>query len=267
MTDAGVATPDGDGPGGRDLPAELHSLALGAPACAPGTIFALSLGGGIAMSPKEGREIVFGRNRPDVHVCLGEDDLTISRRQGTVSRLGHTWWVRTDGQAPLRMPDGKLLFRGEDPAPLHAGYTPVFVRGTRGREHLLELYVAGSAGRPSTRHEDATAAPRRWRLSPDERLVLVALGQRYLLHDDYPAPLTWRQVVGLLADARPDGGWTPKRVEHLVVAVRARLSAAGVTGLTREEVGEPVGNALNDNLLRELLLSTTLVPLDLDLLG
>jgi hypothetical protein len=41
----------------------------------------------------------------------------------------------------------------------------------------------------------------------------------------------------------------------------------GVSGLTREESGEPVGSALNDNLLRELLLSTTLVPPDLALLG
>jgi hypothetical protein len=48
--------------------------------------------------------------------------------------------------------------------------------------------------------------------------------------------------------------------------VRSRLSKSGVAGLTREEVGEPVGNKLNDNLLRELLLSTTLVPPDLRLL-
>jgi len=57
--------------------------------------------------------------------------------------------------------------------------------------------------------------------------------------------------------------WSAKRVEHVVADVRARLSARGVHGLVREEVGEPVGNALNDNLLRELVLSTTLVPTDL----
>lgn len=39
-----------------------------------------------------------------------------------------------------------------------------------------------------------------------------------------------------------------------------------MAGLTKAEVGEPVGNALNDNLLRELVLSTTLVPPDLGLL-
>lgn len=46
-----------------------------------------------------------------------------------------------------------------------------------------------------------------------------------------------------------------------------RLSrAGGVEGLTREEVGEPVGNTLNHNLIMELLRSTTLVPSDLNLL-
>jgi hypothetical protein len=51
-----------------------------------------------------------------------------------------------------------------------------------------------------------------------------------------------------------------------VAGVRIRPSR-GCFGLTREESGEPVGSALNDNLLRELLLSTTLVPPDLALLG
>ncbi len=45
--------------------------------------------------------------------------------------------------------------------------------------------------------------------------------------------------------------------------MRERLSRGGVAGLTREEVGEPVGNKLNDNLIRALVLSTTLVPPDL----
>lgn len=52
----------------------------------------------------------------------------------------------------------------------------------------------------------------------------------------------------------------------MVAAIRARLSREGVPGLVREEVGEPVGNALNDNLMRELVLSTTLVPPDLALI-
>jgi hypothetical protein len=45
--------------------------------------------------------------------------------------------------------------------------------------------------------------------------------------------------------------------------VRERLSKGGIAGLTEAEVGQPVGNALNHNLLTELLLSTTLVPPDI----
>jgi hypothetical protein len=51
-----------------------------------------------------------------------------------------------------------------------------------------------------------------------------------------------------------------------VLAVRQRLSAKGVPGLTREEVGEPVGNTLNHNLLVALLRSTTLRPADVEVL-
>ncbi len=241
------------------------SLALGVGECQPGTIFVLSVAGGITLRPKEGREIRFGRNRPDVHVCLGEDDLMISRVLGRVVRAEGVWWIHADGRAPLRLPDSRLLSAGEDPAPLPEGYTPVFVRGAAGREHLLEIFVAGVAGsRPTPRHADATQGPRPWRLSEDERLVLAALGRRYLMHEARPVPLTWRQAAEALAVVRPSEGWTAKRVEHTTGNVRARLTRAGVPGLTREEVGEPVGNALNDNLLRELLLTGTLIPLDLD---
>jgi hypothetical protein len=51
--------------------------------------------------------------------------------------------------------------------------------------------------------------------------------------------------------------------------VRERLSHPDyrprVEGLLRDEaLGEPLGNALNDNLIRALLQSTTLVPQDLE---
>lgn len=88
----------------------------------------------------------------------------------------------------------------------------------------------------------------------------MVLGQRYLLHDPRPQPLTWKETAAQLAEFQPTAGWGPKRVEHLVTGVRTRLSRNGVPWLTREEIGEPVGSTLNDNLLRELLLSTTLVP-------
>jgi hypothetical protein len=243
------------------------SLALGVPPATPGTLFALTMVGGIVVGAREGRTVLFGRNRPDVDVCLGEDDQRVSRQHGLLARRGTRWWVSNTGQLPVRLPGSRLLFREEEPLPLDPGYTPVFIRGARGREHLMELYVTGADGqRPALRHSDPTQPPRAWPLKPEERMALVALGQRYLLHDLHPQPLSWQQAANLLAEVQPTAGWTYKRVEHIVVAVRGRLARDGVAGLTREEVGEPVGNALNDNLLQELMFSTTLVPPDLALL-
>ncbi|MGH3622723.1 MAG: FHA domain-containing protein [Sciscionella sp.] len=251
----------------RPLSGAHDSLAFGVPPSAPGTIFALAIAGGIVVGPRDGRTILFGRNRPDVHVCVGEDDRKVSRQHGVLTHRKDLWWVSNTGRLPIRLPGSRLLFGDEDPVPLDEGYTPLFVRGSSGREHLLELYVTGPGGqRPALRHRDVTEPPRTWRLSADERLVLIVLGQRYLLHEARPQPLPWRQAAEALAELQPDAGWTPKRVEHMVVAVRSRLSRNGVPGLKREEVGEPVGNALNDNLLKELVHSTTLVPPDLAIL-
>ncbi|WP_405973092.1 hypothetical protein OG496_29830 [Streptomyces sp. NBC_00988] len=129
-TPPGASDPVGPG-GGRRLPASYGSLARGASAPLPGTLFALALTGGMTLGPGKGREVLFGRNRPEV---------------------------------------------------------------------------------------------------------------------------------------RPGAGWTDKRVEHLVNGVRTRLSRDGVPWLTREELGEPVGYALNDQLIRALLAPTTLVPMDLALI-
>ena len=252
----------------RQLGTSHASLAYGVPAAARATIFVLSVGGGLSVGPKEGRTLLFGRNRPDVHVCVGEDDPRVSREHGALEHRNGKWWIRNTGRLPVRLPGGRLLFAEEEPVPLGEGYTPVFVRGSSNREHLLEVFVTGSdGGRPTARHREATQQPVLWRLDDDERLVLTVLGQRYLLHEHRPQPLSWRQAADQLAELRPDAGWTPKRVEHAVTAIRTRMSRGGVPGLTREEVGEPVGNALNDNLIRELVLSTTLVPPDLELLG
>lgn len=251
---------------GKPLSSTHDSLAFGVPRSAPGAIYALAIGGGFAVGPREGRTVVFGRNKPEVHVCIGEDDRRVSRQHGLLTCQDGRWWVRNTGRVPIRMPGSQWLFADEESLPLAHGYTPLFVPGTRGREHLLELYVAGDDGsRPAPRPGDVTEPPRTWRLEPDERLVLIALGQRYLLHEADPQPMGRQQVAELLNDLQP-GAWTARKVEHTVTAVRSRLSKSGVAGLTREEVGEPVGNKLNDNLLRELLLSTTLVPPDLRLI-
>jgi hypothetical protein len=252
---------------GEQLPAGHGSLAFGVPDSVPGTIYALAIAGGITIGPREGRTIVFGRNRPEVHVCVGEDDRRVSRHHGVLTRRLDKWWVSNTGRLPVRFPGSRLLFTEDEPVPLAEGYTPLFVRGSGGREHLLELFVAGSDGQqPWSRHGDPTQPPKTWKLSDVERLALIVLGQRYLLHEAYPQPLSWRQAADHLTELQPDAAWGAKKVEHLIVAVRARLSKGGVPGLTRDEVGEPVGNTLNHNLIRELMESTTLVPPDLRLL-
>jgi hypothetical protein len=256
-----------DGRDGQPLPPAHGSLALGVPPSAPGTIFALALTGGIMMKPRQGRTILFGRNRPEVHVCVGEDDPQVSRQHGLLIHHRGQWRVSNTGRRPLRLPGSRMLSPDEEPVPLSEGYTPLFVQGASGREHLLELYVTGPEGRrPSSRHGDPTQLPRVWRLQPDERLALIVLGQHYLLHDAHPHPLSWRQAADQLAELQPGAGWTSKRVEHMITSVRIRLSRNGVAGLTRDEVGEPVGNTLNHNLLIELVQSTTLIPLDLAIL-
>jgi hypothetical protein len=249
------------------LPSTHPSLAWGVAGGTPGTLHVLAVTGGITVGPREGRTVLFGRNRPDVHVCVGENDRRTSRHQGTLTHHGDRWWISTVGRLPLRLPGSRLLFRSDEPVPLDIGYTPLFVRGSSGREHLLEVHVRAPSGeQPITEHGAATQPPNTWALSRAEQLTLVVLGQRYLLHEPYPNPLTWRQVAEHLNEIRPDEEWTHKKVEHLVVGVRTRLSRGGVAGLTREEVGEPVGNTLNHNLIRELIESTTLVPPDLRLL-
>ncbi|MFC0113927.1 FHA domain-containing protein [Kibdelosporangium aridum] len=253
--------------GGLLLPQGHDSLVHGVPRAISGSVHALALGGGYSVGPSEGRVVYFGRNRPEVHICIGEDDRQVSRRHGELRHWDGRWWLRNTGRRPIRLPRSQWLFADEDAIPLSEGYTPLHVPGSREREHLLEVFVTGTDGnKPASKHTEQTDMPRRYALSDEEQLVLVVLGQRYLLHDPGARPLTWQQAADQLAELRPEVAWTAKKVEHRVKTVRERLSQDGVPGLTREEVGEPVGNALNDNLLRELLRSTTLIPKDLSLL-
>jgi hypothetical protein len=248
------------------LPASVGSLARGLPPAPPGTLFALGEHGGISVAPGSRFVVIFGRNDPEVHVCVGGNDRRVSRQQGQLYTDGKRWIVRNLGTAPIRFPGTQLLLRGRE-EPLPIAYTPLFIRTGPGREHLLEVRIAGiPATPPAGCHELSTHCPQTWELSERERLVLVALGQRYLRHEPYPAPVTWSLVAEQLAELQPGCGWTPKRAECIVTAVRARLTNRDIRGLTRDEVGEPVGNSLNHNLLIELLLSTTLVPTDLRLI-
>lgn len=243
------------------------SLVHGTPASVPGTLHVRSVSGGVSVAPDPQRTLTFGRNRDEVEVCVGENDRRVSRRHGSLTRRDGGWWIHNAGRLPIQLPGSRLLFPDDEPALLPDGYTAAFIRGSRDRHHLLELFVAGERARtPVPQHDEVTSPPRLWRLTPLERTVLVALAQRYLLQEANPAPLSWNRIAALLTECAPQESWSAKRVEHVVGAVRSRLSRAGVPGLTREEVGEPVGNALNDNLVRELLLSTTLVPPDLALI-
>jgi hypothetical protein len=230
------------------------------------TLFAQALSGAISVGPKQGRELLFGRNRPEVHVCLGEDDPQVSRRHGTLRFEDGSWWVRNTGRTPIRFPDKRMLFESEDPLPLTSGYTLLFVTGSNGREHALEVRVSGPDRAPRIRPDERTHAPRVWPMDATEHLVLVALARRYLQHEPQPAPQSWRQVAEEMQLVQPGAGWTHRKVEHLVAATRTRLSRAGVVGLMREEWGDPVGNALNDSLIQELMRSTTILPTDLALL-
>lgn len=232
---------------------------------APGMLRVRALGVSVQRGPHEGRTVVFGRNADDVHLVVGSDDPRVSRRHGALTYQDGRWWVRNLGRLPIRMAD-HLLFVDEEPVPLPTGFTPLLVHGSPGREHLVEVHVSDGAVAHRPWADEITRGPVTWPLSADERIALIVLGQRYLYQEPHPQPLTWQATAAQLAELQPDRRWRQGRVEHLVLAVRQRLSAGGVAGLTREEVGEPVGNLLNHNLLVELLRSTTLRPVDVEVL-
>ncbi|MGH3763024.1 FHA domain-containing protein [Actinophytocola sp.] len=240
------------------LPAGHPSLAFGGGDTVPGGLLALSASGGVRVRPGEGRSVYFGRNFAEVHVAIGVADRRVSRRQGVLTCRAGRWWVANTGNRPIRLPDSRWLSRdGEEP--LAPGYTPLFVSGSGPREHLLELFVVAPDG-PAPH-----AVVRPWRLSPDERLAAVVLGRRYLLHEANPRPLTWQEADARLAELQP-GRWRAGRLERVVTDLRTRLSRRGVPGLREDEVPDPYGGALTDNLLRELVRTRTVVPPDLAVL-
>src|SRR5690606_25430645 len=103
--------------GAEQLSPQHASLAFGVPRSDPGTIYALSVTGGVRFTAREERTVVFGRNRPDVHVCVGEDDLRISRNQGTVTYRSGRWWLANTGHRALQLPRSMTLFPEDDPYP------------------------------------------------------------------------------------------------------------------------------------------------------
>ncbi|GAB3457938.1 FHA domain-containing protein [Actinophytocola sediminis] len=247
------------------LPKEIGSLAATVPPAAPGTLFVLGRGGGMSVAPDADFPIVFGRNEPDVHVCVGAGDQHVSRQHGTITRQYGSWLLHNLGRLPIRLPGGRLVLNG-DLAELPAGYTPLFIVAPE-QEHLLEVRIAAHRRpTPPPGLSEETRTRTVWTLSEGERLVLVCLGQRYLGGDPMPQPLTWEQVAEELREVDPAGKWTWRKAAHIVATVRKRLSTS-VPGLLEHEIPPPVGNALNHNLIMELVITTTIGRGDLALLG
>ncbi len=250
------------------LPQDIGSLSRTAPAARPGTLFVLGANGGMSVAPDADFPLMFGRNLPDVHVCVGAADRRVSRRQGLITREASRWVLRNTGKLPIRFPGSRLVLGGST-AELPAGYTPLFIVSTRqeqppgGPRHRLRTARRGSPASCGAATFDGDA----YELSPDERLVFTCLGQRYLRADPQSQPLTWSQVAFEVGESRPDERWTAKRAAHIVTLVRHRLSGEyGVAGLLEEEIPPPVGNALNHNLINHLLVTTTLTRADLRML-
>ncbi|GGO44331.1 MULTISPECIES: FHA domain-containing protein [Streptomyces] len=246
------------------------SLARGVAPARPGTLHARSVTGAVKVPPRPGRTVRFGRgDTPEVDLGVGEHDLMVSRQHGELTYRDRQWWLRNTGQQLVRLPRGRMMHASTEPLPLAPGYTPLFVRGSGYREHLVELYVTGhdDQGLVSRRGAD-TVPPKRWSLEDDERLLLVVLGQEYLLYEERPRPLTYSRAAQLLVYLRPDGNWNERKVEYRVDLVRHRLHETGFPHplLHDKSAGRPSDNSLLHNLLRGLVESTTLVPPDLCLM-
>jgi hypothetical protein len=250
------------------LPAGTRSLFDGVPPAPPGTIFVLAQEGGYAVPPRN-YTLLFGRDRDEVHVAVGTNDPYVSRKQGVFSCVGREWWLRNTGARPMEL-SGSMLLVGHE-LKVKPGFSSLVVKSSARRSHLLEVRVVDGVPSDTVCRTDApTAQPEDvYELDLQQRMVLTALAQRYLVQDPYPQPLSWQQVADSLNHAPARSRvWTSKMVELKVGEVRRFLSREkGVPGLTRAEVGEPVGNMLNHNLITELLETTTLVPQDLRLLG
>ncbi|PUB24946.1 FHA domain-containing protein [Promicromonospora sp. AC04] len=243
------------------------SLAHGVPDHVPGTLYARSLSGGVRLRPRPDRKVTFGRNKPEVQVCVGGDDQNVSRKHGTVTFHDGAWWLRNIGRRNLQLPGTQQLFTESDPYPLAPGYTPVFIRTAGNRSHLVEIYVSDGTGQgPVSAHGAPTFEGHQWLLDRREKLALIATAQPYLLHEDHPEPWSREAVANLLDEIDPTGGWTVPVVGHTVDRVRKRLAKNGVPGLLQDEVGQRGGSRLKHNLIMELLASRTLVPPDLAIL-
>lgn len=246
----------------------------GVPGAPPGTIVVLGAEGGYAVPPRR-YALLFGRNREEVHVPIGADDPDVSRTHGVFTCTGQDsgWWLRNTGRLPIELPEagGALILKGQE-MPVESGDTPLIISSSRHRSHLVQVHVV--SGKEPQRADVTTDGPTAdpdvvYELSPQERLVLTAMARNYLERPNrYPVPLT-REETAEVANASPytSKTWNEKTVGNTVERVRRRLERLGVQGVTRAQVGEPVGNTLNHNLIRELIKTATLEAQDLELLA
>lgn len=265
------------------LPDWVRSLASGIPSVPrglkslapmpPGTLYALTEHAGWAMPPDGGR-LEFGRAGTDVHLPIGVNDLRISRFHGYFHWQSGEWWMRNEGSpVTILSPEAPMLLTGHERA-MPAGYTPMLLGDPAERLHFLEVRIsAPDRGRPSAGPDAVTVPPSQFDLSERERLVLTSLAQNYLLGMPLPQPVSWKQVAADLNEIPGGEQWIPHRAANVVAVVRERFSKHGckphpIPGLLSDErMGSPIGNALNVNLIRAMIQSTTLTPADLKLLG
>jgi hypothetical protein len=240
------------------------------PKAPAGTLIVLGPERGVVAFPSPGM-VFFGRDREEVEVPIGVDDVHISRRHGVFTYYGSDsgWWLRNEGKLPLKLPGRDLLLTGHERS-LTPGYMPLVINPSGGRSHLVKVRIIGEPGRHLQSTTKAkTADPEMvYDLSNPEKLILTALARNFLEgHQDFPVPLSWKETA-LVANGSPckTKTWNERTVADTVEKVRMDLHHQGVPGLTREEVGEPVGNTLNVNLIHVLLGTATLSPQDLALL-
>jgi hypothetical protein len=257
----------------RRLTPDTDSLARRVPYGTPaGTLCVLGPDGGVQVVPGTTHVVTFGRAVGDVDVPLGVADPAVSRGHGRIAHDGRKWRLTNTGNLPIRFPGSELLLQHQD-EPLSRGYTPLFIKTDSG-EHVLEVLVTARETPRAQPRPDGSAPllttiaglGAGWALNDVERLVLVCLAQRYLLHSPHPQPIVWADVVAELKHVRPDVNWTEPMVQGRVLGVRKRLRAVGVEGLHSDEVAPPIGNALNHNLIIALLAKAVLTPQDLRLL-
>lgn len=246
------------------LPSSTPSLARGVPPAPAGTLFVLSEQGGYAMPPRR-FTLLFGRGSEDgdVHVPVGTDDPYISRCHGRLMCDGERWWLRNAGRLPIRLPADALLLSGQE-MPVAPGYLPLLI-GRGKRSHLVELRLVGR-GPADTRGAPGAstrADPNAYPLDDTERVLLASLAQRYLRGEPHAAPVAWKQVVddlNLLALPRGNGQpWNERAVANAVARIRASIPDLP----SPDELGVPLGNAVNATLIQALLRSATLTPADL----